>query len=76
MATTPARYLPEIDHKDLAGDVVRIDLNRPMAEIRATLGRYPVRTRVALSGPMILVRRWSPRASWYCLISSTPVNSP
>jgi len=36
--------------------VVRIDLNRPMAEIRAELTRYPVKTRLALSGPMVVAR--------------------
>ena len=45
----PARYLPEVTHDDLADeDVVRIDLNRPMDEIRAELTRYPVKTRLSL----------------------------
>lgn len=52
----PAQYLPEIDHAKLAGDVVRIDLNKPMDEIRRILSQYPVKTRVALSGPMIVAR--------------------
>jgi fumarate hydratase, class I len=53
----PARYLPEVTHDDLDGaDVVRIDLNRPMAEIRAELSRYPVKTRLSLSGPMVVAR--------------------
>jgi fumarate hydratase, class I len=52
----PARYLPEITHDDLEGDVVRVDLRRPMTEIRAELGRYPIRTRLALHGPMIVAR--------------------
>ncbi|PKU24573.1 fumarate hydratase [Telmatospirillum siberiense] len=52
----PAKYLPEIDHKQLAGDVVRIDLNQPMEQIRKILSQYPVKTRVALSGPMIVAR--------------------
>jgi fumarate hydratase class I len=56
LETNPARYLPEITHADLAGEVVGIDLNRPMAEIRATLTRYPVRTRLSLTGPMIVAR--------------------
>ena len=50
----PAGYLPEVTHDDLADDdVVRIDLNRPMDEIRAELTRYPVKTRLSLTG------RWS-----------------
>jgi fumarate hydratase, class I len=52
----PAKYLPEPTHDDVAGDEVRIDLNRPMAEIRQTLSRYPIKTRVVLSGPMIVAR--------------------
>ncbi|MDH3687843.1 MAG: FumA C-terminus/TtdB family hydratase beta subunit, partial [Myxococcales bacterium] len=36
--------------------VVEIDLNRPMSEIRATLSRYPIRTRLSLSGPMVVAR--------------------
>ena len=52
----PAKYLPEIDHTKLAGDVVKIDLNLPMAEIRKILSQYPIKTRVALSGPMIVAR--------------------
>jgi fumarate hydratase class I len=56
LETDPAKYMPEVTAKDLAGDVVQIDLNRPMAEIRATLSRYPVRTRLSLTGPMIVAR--------------------
>jgi fumarate hydratase class I len=51
----PAKYLPEVDAA-LGGEVVNIDLNRPMREILATLSRHPVRTRLALSGPMIVAR--------------------
>jgi fumarate hydratase, class I len=52
----PAHYLPETTDEHLGGDVVRIDLNRPMDEIRAELSRYPVKTRLALSGPMVVAR--------------------
>ena len=53
----PAHFLPEVTHDELAdADVVRVDLNRPMAEIRAELSRYPVKTRLALSGPMVVAR--------------------
>jgi fumarate hydratase class I len=51
----PAKYLPEVD-SNLGGEVVQIDLNRPMREILATLSRYPVKTRLSLSGPMIVAR--------------------
>ena len=54
----PARFLPDTTHDDLedAGDVVRIDLNRPMDEIRAELSKYPVKTRLSLTGPMVVAR--------------------
>jgi fumarate hydratase, class I len=52
----PARYLPETTEDDLEGDVVRVDLNRPMDEIRAELGRYPVKTRLSLTGPLVVAR--------------------
>jgi len=50
----PARYLPP-DAKT-TGTVVPIDLNRPMAEIRATLSKYPVATILSLNGPIIVGR--------------------
>ena len=56
LETDPARYLPDTDESDLDSDVVRIDLSRPMDEIRAELSRYPIKTRLALSGPMVVAR--------------------
>jgi fumarate hydratase class I len=53
----PAHYLPEVTHDDLADTaVVQIDLNRPMADIRAELSKYPVKTRVMLTGPLVVAR--------------------
>ncbi len=52
----PARFLPEVDEGALGGDVVRIDLTRPMAEILATLSKHPIKTRLSLTGPMIVAR--------------------
>ncbi len=52
----PARFLPEVDDAALGADVIEIDLDRPMAEIRAELSRYPVKTRLSLSGPMVVAR--------------------
>jgi len=54
----PAGYLPETTAEDLASeaDVVRVDLNRPMAEIRAELSKYPVKTRLSLTGPLVVAR--------------------
>ena len=56
LEANPAQYLPEISSEELGGPVVRIDLNRPMSEIRRTLSQHPIRTRLALSGPMIVAR--------------------
>jgi fumarate hydratase class I len=56
LESDPARFLPEVDERALRGEVVAVDLGRPMAEIRAELSRYPVRTRLALRGPMIVAR--------------------
>lgn len=52
----PARYLPDVTDEHLADDVVQIDLNQPMSQIREQLSSLPVRTRVSLSGPMIVAR--------------------
>jgi len=52
----PARFLPEITDQHLGGDVVQIDLSRPMAEIRAELSRYPVTTRLSLHGTLVVAR--------------------
>ncbi|WP_101256859.1 fumarate hydratase [Streptomyces barkulensis] len=52
----PARFLPDTTDADLDSDVVRIDLNRPMDEIRAELSKYPVKTRLSLSGPLVVAR--------------------
>jgi fumarate hydratase class I len=56
LEANPAKYLPEIDEASLGGDVVRIDLNRPMAEILSQLSKHPIRTRLSLTGPMIVAR--------------------
>jgi fumarate hydratase class I len=52
----PARFLPETTSEDLSTEVVRVDLNRPMAEIRAQLSSLPVKTRVSLTGPLVVAR--------------------
>ena len=47
LETNPAQYLPEIDEATLGGEVVPIDLGRPMSEIRAARCRsYPIKTRL------------------------------
>ena len=52
----PAKYLPEVDTSKLGGEVVKIDLNKPMKEILAQLSKYPIKTRLSLSGPMVVAR--------------------
>jgi fumarate hydratase class I len=52
----PAHYLPETHDGELGGECVQIDLTRPMAEIRAELSKYPVKTRLSLTGPLIVAR--------------------
>lgn len=54
----PARFLPDTTDEHLAeeSDVVRIDLNRPMVEIRAELSKLPVKTRLSLNGPLVVAR--------------------
>lgn len=56
LETDPAKYLPEVTTERLSGEVVAIDLNRPMDEIRATLSQHPIKTRVALSGTIVVAR--------------------
>ena len=56
LETDPARFLPDITEDELSEDVVHIDLNQPMDVIRATLSQYPVKTRVMLTGPMVVAR--------------------
>ena len=57
LETDPARFLPEVTHDDLQDTpVVQIDLNQPMSAIRAELGKYPVKTRVMLTGPLVVAR--------------------
>ncbi|NNL67396.1 MAG: fumarate hydratase [Myxococcales bacterium] len=52
----PAKYLPDVTDAELSGEVVEIDLTRPMDEIRAELSKYEVTTQLSLSGPMIVAR--------------------
>jgi fumarate hydratase class I len=52
----PARFMPEVDEARLGGEVVAVDLTRPMPEILGQLSPHPIRTRVSLSGPMIVAR--------------------
>src|SRR5919112_1024768 len=58
LETDPARFLPETtdEHLESDGDVVKIDLNQPMDSILAELTKYPVKTRLSLTGPLVVAR--------------------
>lgn len=56
LETDPAKYMPEVRMDRLSEEVVNIDLNQPMDQIRATLSQYPIKTRVNLTGTMIVAR--------------------
>jgi fumarate hydratase class I len=59
LETDPARFLPDVEHQHLdeaGAAVVHVDLNQPMDEIRRMLSQYPVKTRVMLTGPMVVAR--------------------
>ena len=52
----PAHFLPETTDEHLNDDVVKIDLSKPMTEIRAELSKYPVKTRLSLTGTLVVAR--------------------
>ncbi|MFC7049068.1 fumarate hydratase [Emcibacter nanhaiensis] len=56
LETNPAKYMPDVTHEDLGGDVVKVNLNRPMDEIRAQLSQYPIKTRLSLTGTIVVAR--------------------
>ena len=71
LETNPAHYLPEVEPQQLSGAVVSVDLNQGMAHTLSVLTRHPVKTRVNLSGTLIVARDYPPhelarpwRAGW------------
>ncbi len=56
LEVNPGRFIPAGQRTLTEGNIVKVDLNRPMADIRAELSKYPVTTRLSLSGPMIVAR--------------------
>ncbi|MEU1421702.1 fumarate hydratase [Kitasatospora sp. NPDC005751] len=56
LETDPAKYLPDTTDEHLDDDVVRIDLDQPMAAIRSELSKYPVKTRLSLTGTLVVAR--------------------
>jgi fumarate hydratase class I len=58
LETDPAHYMPDagVAEDITGGEVVAIDLNQPMADILAELRKHPVKTRLSLSGPLVVAR--------------------
>lgn len=56
LETNPSKYLPEVADKSLGGDVVKINLNRPMRDVLAELSKYPIKTRLSLTGTLVVAR--------------------
>ncbi|VDQ00551.1 unnamed protein product [Trichobilharzia regenti] len=56
LETDPSQYLPDPSLEHLPTDVVKVDLNRPMKEILADLSKYPIRTRLSLTGTLVVAR--------------------
>jgi fumarate hydratase class I len=56
LETDPGQYLPEVTDDALDAEVVRIDLSASMTQIRAELAKYPIRTRLSLTGPLVVAR--------------------
>ncbi|MBW9056250.1 fumarate hydratase [Rhizobium mesosinicum] len=56
LETDPSKYMPDIDEEKLSESVVRIDLNQPMADVLAELSRHPVKTRLSLTGTIVVAR--------------------
>ena len=56
LETDPAKYMPEVAEDDLSTEVVKVNLNQPMEDILKTLSQYPIKTRLALSGTIVVAR--------------------
>ena len=56
LETNPAQFMPDATHQELGGEVVEVDLNQPMSEIRKQLSRHPVKTRLSLTGSLVVAR--------------------
>ncbi|XP_046564727.1 fumarate hydratase class I, aerobic-like [Haliotis rubra] len=56
LETDPIKYLPEVEAEDLGGEVVQVDLNRPMSEVLQQLNEYPIKTRLTLTGTLVVAR--------------------
>jgi fumarate hydratase class I len=56
LETNPSKYLPDVSTESLSDDVVKVDLNRPMNEVLSELSKYPIKTRLSLTGTLVVAR--------------------
>lgn len=56
LETDPAKYLPEVDESAVSPEVVNIDLNQPMDKVRELLSSFPIKTRLSLTGTIVVAR--------------------
>jgi fumarate hydratase class I len=56
LETDVSKYLPDVTEDHLEADVVKVNLNKPMAQIRSELSKFPIRTRLSLSGTLVVAR--------------------
>ncbi|XP_070206884.1 fumarate hydratase class I, aerobic-like [Littorina saxatilis] len=56
LETNPAKYLPDVDTKSLGGEVIQVNLNQPMNEVLRKLSEYPIKTRLSLTGTLVVAR--------------------
>ncbi|XP_006819722.1 fumarate hydratase class I, aerobic-like [Saccoglossus kowalevskii] len=56
LETNPGQYLPEVTESDLGGEVIKVDINKPMNEVRSLLTKYPIKTRLSLTGTLVVAR--------------------
>jgi fumarate hydratase class I len=56
LEVNPSQYLPDVSQQHLSDNVVKININRPMKEILNTLTKYPIKTRLSLTGTLVVAR--------------------
>ncbi|KAH9499440.1 hypothetical protein Btru_003497 [Bulinus truncatus] len=56
LETNPGQYLPEVQSKDLGGEVVNVNINKGMSEVLKQLNQYPIKTRLSLTGTLVVAR--------------------
>ncbi|KAK6177321.1 hypothetical protein SNE40_015445 [Patella caerulea] len=56
LETNPGQYLPEVEDKDLGGNVIQVNLNQPMDQVLKQLNQYPIKTRLSLTGTLVVAR--------------------